>query len=177
MSKVDGVFSVISSVVRQFSRTEYGLPAQQEIVETQKLIGFSLLDTEYVVALSDISEVLDVPKCSKLPGVKPWVAGVANVRGRLLPIIDFADFLGYRLQGPVRAQRVLVFEIASTYVGLIVEQVFGMRSLPLSDYHLADENCPLARYIEGKFVDGAQSYDLFRPRRLVEDERFMNLSI
>ncbi len=177
MSQDDSIFSTISSVVKQFHRSEYGLPAQKEIVETQKLIGFSLLDAEYVIALSEISEVLEVPKCAKLPGVQPWVVGVANVRGRLLPVIDFAGFLGYRLQGPARAQRVLVFEIAGTYIGLIIDQVCGIRSLPISRYQPFSDKGPLGRFIDGKYVDRAETYGLFRPCRLIEDEHFMTVAI
>jgi twitching motility protein PilI len=98
MSQGKEIFSVISEAVQRFAQSDYGLPAQKKIAQTEKLIGFCLFDLEYVVSLSDISEVLEVPKCTKLPRVKPWVLGVANVRGRLLPIIDFAKFLGRQHQ-------------------------------------------------------------------------------
>ena len=39
-------------------------------------------EMEYVISLSDISEVLEVPKCIKLRRIKRWVLEVANVRGR-----------------------------------------------------------------------------------------------
>lgn len=52
------------------------------------------IEMEYVISLSDISEVLEVTKCITLPRIKRWVLEVANVRGRLLSIIDFAKCLG-----------------------------------------------------------------------------------
>ena len=75
MSEGKEIFSVISEAVQRFGQSDYGLPAQKKIAETEKLIGFCLFDMEYVVSLSDISEVLEVPKCTKLPRVKPWVLG------------------------------------------------------------------------------------------------------
>ena len=105
------IFSVISNVVSRFGQLTYGLPAQKEIVETRKLVGFSVLGDNYVMPLNELSEVLDVPECTKLPRVKSWVRGLANVRGRLLPIIDLADFFGGSLAGAVRDRRVLVLEI------------------------------------------------------------------
>lgn len=171
------VFAAISNVVKRFGKSDHGLPAQKQIAETEKLIGFSLLETEYVISLSEISEVLEVPKCTKLPRVKSWVVGVANVRGRLLPIIDFADFLGRKLVGPHRARRVLVFEVANNYLGLIVDQVYGMRVLPVTSYQPASEKGPLGRFIDGKFVDGARTIELFRPQRLIENNQFMNVSV
>ena len=37
------LFSVISDVASRFGKAAYGLPAQKEIVETRKLVEFSLL--------------------------------------------------------------------------------------------------------------------------------------
>ena len=171
------VFAALSSLVKRFGSSSQGLPAQQEIIETEKLISFSLLDREYLITLSEVNEVLVVPKCTKLPRVKNWVVGVANVRGRLLPVIDFAEFLGRKLTGPARGRRVLVFEVASNYLGLIVDQVHGIRALPLDSYQPASEKGPLGSFIDGKFVDGAHSIELFRPQRLIENDQFMRVSV
>ena len=65
----------------------------EKIAETRE-VDRLLFDMEYVVSLSDTSEVLEVPKCIKLRRYKRWVLEVANVRGRLLSIIDFAKCLG-----------------------------------------------------------------------------------
>jgi|OM-RGC.v1.020129043 twitching motility protein PilI len=171
------VFAALSKLVKRFGTSSQGLPAQKEIVKTEKLISFSLLDREYVIALSEVNEVLEVPKCTKLPRVKSWVIGVANVRGRLLPVIDFAEFLGNKLTGPARGRRVLVFEVANNYLGLIVDHVNGIRALPVDSYQPASEKGPLGSFIDGKFADGAHSIELFRPQRLIENNQFMTVSV
>ena len=122
MSKVKKLFSAISSVASRFSETVYGLPAQKEIVEARKLIAFSVLGYDYLIPLNEVNEILELPESTKLPRVKPWVTGLANVRGRLLPIIDLAAFLGGSLSSAVRDQRVLVLDINNVYVGVIVEE-------------------------------------------------------
>lgn len=177
MSEGTGIFATISDVVKLFGQSDYGLPAQKQIAHTEKLIGFSMFDTEYVIPLNEINEVLEVPKCTKLPRVKSWVLGVANVRGRLLPIIDFAEFLGRQLSGSSRARRVLVFEVEGTYIGLIVDRVAGIRALPVECYQPASETGPLGSFIDGKFVDDGEIFELFRPQRLVENSLFMNVAV
>ena len=176
MSEGKEIFSIISKVVQRFGTSDYGLPAQKKIAETEKLIGLSLFDMENVVSLSDISEVLEVPKCTKLPRVKPWVLGVANVRGRLLPVIDFAKFLGRQHSGVSSAHRVLVFDIAGTYLGIIADQVLGIKALPVDSYQPASETGPLGSFIDGRFVVQEQTFELFRPQRLMEDHDFMSVS-
>lgn len=153
MSDPQDVFATISDVVKRFGQSVYGLPAQEKITETQKLIGFSLFSERYVIPLEEISEVLEVPDCTKLPRVKSWVRGVANVRGRLLPIIDFADFLGGKLASSARERRVLVFEQAGAYVGIIVDRVYGMQALPADSYETVTSTGPLSEFVDGKFAD------------------------
>ena len=177
MSDGQDVFTAISDVVKRFGKSVYGLPAQKKILETQKLIGFSVLSAGYVIPLDEISEVLEVPDCTSLPRVKSWVRGVANVRGRLLPIIDFADFLGGKLTGAPRERRVLVFEIQGAYVGVIVDRVYGMKALPVDSYQPMASESPLGPFIDGKFTGEDQSFELFRPKKLIENDQFMNVSV
>ena len=177
MSDGQDVFTAISDVVKRFGKSVYGLPAQKKILETQKLIGFSLLGAGYVIPLDEISEVLEVPECTRLPRVKSWVRGVANVRGRLLPVIDFANFLGGKLTGIPREQRVLVFEIHAAYVGIIVDQVYGMKALPVDSYQPRASESPLAEFIDGKYADENEGFELFRPQKLIENDHFMNVSV
>ncbi len=177
MSDEQDAFTAITDIVKRFGKSVYGLPAQEKIAETQKLIGFSVLGARYVIPLNEISEVLEVPDCTKLPRVKSWVRGVANVRGRLLPIIDFAGFLGGTLTGSVRERRVMVFEAASTYIGVIVDQVHGMQALPVDSYETTSGTGPLSEFVDGKFADKKHDFELFRPHRLIGNSQFMNVSV
>jgi twitching motility protein PilI len=171
------IFSVISDVVSRFGQSTYGLPAQKEIVETRKLVSFSVLGDDYVMPLNELSEVLDVPECTKLPRVKSWVRGLANVRGRLLPIIDLADFLGGSLAGSFRDRRVLVLDMDGIYVGLIVDAVQGIKSLAIDHYKEARNNGPLVHFIDGSFSEEDKSLPLFCAQKLIEDSQFMSVSV
>lgn len=171
------LFSVISSVVSRFGQATYGLPAQKDIVETRKLVGFSVLGDDYVMPLNELSEVLDVPECTKLPRVKSWVRGLANVRGRLLPIIDLADFLGGTLSGSVRDRRVLVLDIDGIYVGLIVDAVQGIKSLAIDNFNKSRNNGPLVHFIDGSFTEESKDLPVFCANKLIEDSQFMSVSV
>ena len=171
------IFSAINSVVSRFGQASYGLPAQKQILETRKLVGFSVLGDDYVIPLNELSEVLDVPECTKLPRVKSWVRGLANVRGRLLPIIDLADFLGGSLAGSVRDRRVLVLDMDGIYVGLIVDGVQGIKSLAVDQYKEARNNGPLVHFVDGSFSDEDRDLPLFCAHKLIEDGQFLSVSV
>src|SRR5690625_7843196 len=78
--------------------------------------------------------MLEVPAFTHLPGVQPWVQGVANVRGRLLPIFDMAMFYGQRLTGSRKQRRVLILETETLYTGLLVDKVLGMQHFTINDF-------------------------------------------
>lgn len=171
------IFSVINSIVSRFGQSTYGLPAQKEIVETRKVVGFSVLGDDYVMPLNELSEVLEIPECTKLPRVKSWVRGLANVRGRLLPIIDLADFLGGTLSGSVGDRRVLVLDIDGIYVGLIVDAVHGIKSLAVDNFKESRNNGPLVHFIDGSFIEENKNLPLFCAHKLIGDNQFMSVSV
>src|SRR5690606_41060605 len=80
------------------------LPAQVDIRPHWRAIGFGRMGSHFVAPLGGVSGMLEVPAHTHLPGVQPWVQGVANLRGRLLPLFDMAMFYGSRLAG-TRKQR------------------------------------------------------------------------
>ena len=111
MTDAENAFSVVRDAAAQFSGGTTGLPAEKKIIETTKLIGFRVIGQDCVIRLNEISEVLTPEAYTKLPRVKRWVKGVSNVRGRLLPVVDFAAFLGGTITGRPREQRILVIEL------------------------------------------------------------------
>src|ERR1700756_1051520 len=58
-------------------------------------LGFRLREHWLVAPREDGREVITMPKLTRVPGGKPWLLGVANVRGSLLPITDLGLMLGH----------------------------------------------------------------------------------
>src|SRR5579872_196153 len=82
----------------------------------------------YLVAREETREVLGVPpSMTRVPGAKPWIKGIANVRGQLLPIIDLRHFLGSGITPITRNTRVLVVNHREIPAGLVVDEVLGFR--------------------------------------------------
>ncbi|WP_031798703.1 chemotaxis protein CheW, partial [Pseudomonas aeruginosa] len=104
MSDVQTPFQLLVDIDQRCRRLAAGLPAQQEAVQSWSGIGFRMGGRFFVAPMGEVGEVLHEPRYTQLPGVKTWVKGVANVRGRLLPIMDLCGFLGTELS-PLRKQR------------------------------------------------------------------------
>ncbi len=176
MSEPQAAFAALLDLAQRSRAVARGLPAQADIRPLWSGIGFSLMGSYFVAPIGEVSEMLEVPSYTHLPGVQPWVKGVANVRGRLLPIFDLAAYFGDRLISARKQRRVLILETETLYSGLMVDQVFGMQHFPMDEYSdkagaIAESILP---FVSGSYPSGGHQWSLFRPALLAEDPRFIN---
>ena len=101
--------------------------------EYWRAVSFRVDNFHLLIAETDVSELLTLPPITIVPGTKQWVAGIANVRGELLPIVDFGHFAFGKPVVPGKQSRVLVVVHDDIRSGLIVDQVYGMRRFPVDE--------------------------------------------
>jgi twitching motility protein PilI len=176
MPEPQAAFKALLDLAERSRTTATGLPAQADIRPQWSGIGFSLMGNYFVAPIGEVSEMLQIPNYTHLPGVQPWVKGVANVRGRLLPLFDLAVFFGDRLTGSRKHRRVLVLETETLYSGLMVDRVFGMQHFPMDEYNQQPGLIPdnVAPFVTGSYPLAGQQWSLFRPALLADDPRFTN---
>ncbi len=98
-------------------------------------IGFRLGAERFVAARGDIREVLPVPEqVTRVPGAKPWLRGIANLRGQLLTVVDLKSFLGAGSAAAERQARILIVASRDVPTGLIVDEVVGFRRFGTNEY-------------------------------------------
>jgi len=176
MTERPSPFSVLSEMAVQFRRNARGLPLQEEIKTYWTGVGFTLGGIRFVAAMDEVAEVLTVPHYTRLPGVKPWVSGVANVRGRLVPIVELGAFFGLNVRLDDRERRILVVEYDDMLNGIVVDSVEGLQSFPVDEYQSdIPENIStdIAPYVEGHYMAGRVPMSIFGVHELVSSESFM----
>lgn len=126
--------------------------------------------------------MVEMPHYTRLPGVADWVRGVANIRGRLLPLTDMAAFLGGKLISSWHQQRVLVVEQDDIFSGLVVDAVYGMQHFGVDSYSpdvreiTVNEN--MAAFIQGSFSsDTGDEWAVFSPWALIKSEQFYQAAL
>ncbi len=102
-------------------------------VESARL-GVACAGEQWLVRLADAAEVLAVPPITTVPLTKPWFSGVANIRGNLYAVVDFARFMGVETTaaaaGNPNARLLLLGPRAGDLrAGIVVERVLGLRNL------------------------------------------------
>lgn len=95
-------------------------------MSTRKYLIFSLSGTVYGAPLSDIKEVIGLPKCVPVPNSPPYFIGLINLRGQVISAIDLKKKLSVPASGQevqIKRPAVILTEIASITVGCLVDSV------------------------------------------------------
>ncbi len=161
-------------------RARASLSGRQEGVEEANErvgVGFRLGAESFVAPREEVREVLPLPdNMARVPGAKPWLKGIANVRGHLLPVVDLKAFLGGGITLPDRSTRILVASERDVPSGLLVDEVVGFRRFAAEDY---EEHSPATiirceNYLDGSYRRGDEKWPLFHLTKLLEDEQFLS---
>ncbi|MCA1844481.1 MAG: chemotaxis protein CheW [Actinobacteria bacterium] len=80
----------------------------------------------YGVPVAAVVEVTRMVALAPLPDAPPWMAGVADLRGVPVPVVDLAARLGRTAQVPVLDRRIVVAGDPVDPIGLIVDEVTGV---------------------------------------------------
>ena len=123
-------------------------------------LGFRLGDRWLVAPREDVREVIALPPLTRVPGSRPWLLGLANVRGGLLPVADMHRLLGEEHHTLARTCRVLVYNSDRVPAGFLVDEVSGYRQFSPGDQRteLVAEAGLLKPYLLGAFVRESQPW-------------------
>lgn len=102
---------------------------------------------EYAVELKLLREVRLAKGLTPVPGTPPHVAGILNVRGEILTVIDLAVAVGLGGSGPPSdSSPVILVDHAAGRIGLLVTAVAGVQTIDVA----ALERAPSGReYVRG----------------------------
>ena len=137
-------------------------------------LGFRLRDRWLAAPREEVREVIPLPRLTRVPGARPWLLGVANVRGSLLPVTDLGLLLGEPKSPEHRDQRVLVFNSERIPAGLLVDEVTSYRQFGPGDqrHELTSGAGPLEPYLLGAFAREGREWLVFSLRKLVRSTEF-----
>jgi twitching motility protein PilI len=140
-------------------------------------LGVQIGEQSWLIDLVEAGEVMRVPPITPVPLTRPWFRGVANVRGNLYSVIDFAEFLGTGISGTgEQARLVLLGERFRSAAALLVDRSLGLRN----PAHLRAREAAAGRaaWLRGEYEDesGAHWSEL-NVGELVRDAEFLSVAL
>jgi twitching motility protein PilI len=120
--------------------------------ESTSRLAVKVGEQDYLLSLADVSEVLPVPEILKIPLTQAWFLGMANVRGNLYALTDFAHFIGLSPSVLSTQSRILLInDKFGINAALLVDRLVGLRSL--SEMQLQKKSGQEAFWVLNKFTD------------------------
>ncbi len=86
-----------------------------------KVVVFSLDNKEYALDVEHVVSIERMQKFTRVPHVPPYIKGVINLRGVIIPIIDLRIRMGMEEVPYDHHSRIIIVEMDNKEVGLIVD--------------------------------------------------------
>lgn len=170
--------SLLQKMQQDSLATAPGLPEEVQAVELWTGVGFRVDNIRLVTALDHISEVLQYPEMTPVPRTKPWVRGVTNMRGGVVPVIDTAHYFGKEPIFINDQVRILVVNSEEITVGLLVSEVFGLRHFDeeLERQNLTGVDDPVMAHAHSAFLRDNVLWGVFDMFTLIQSESFQRIA-
>lgn len=116
---------------------DYDDVVEDEMEEQNQFLTFTLMSEVYGLSILSIKEILEYGEVTHVPMMPPYMLGVLNLRGHVVPVVDLAMRLGSR-EGSEVGRRTCVVIVEVLYdeqpmeMGLVVDAVNEA-------LHIADE--------------------------------------
>lgn len=151
--------------------------AGAQLSEIRGRLALRLGSWNLLFSMDDVAEIIPVPRSiTRVPGVKRWLLGIANLRGRVISVSDLRDLLTGRPMARLPGSQVVVLRAGEWDYGLLADEIIGMRHfgpqhrLPALD--AVDTN--LRPYVLEAFLSDNQYWLVFNSDRLLTDPVFLN---
>ncbi len=153
------------------------LSADHVVSTTESWAGVAIRlgEQRFLVPQEEVLEVVELPVYSRVPGSKPWLMGMANIRGELIPIVNVKELL---LDGSTALDlnsRILVLRHGQYPAGFLVDRVEGLRRLDASQKKadaMVDLPAACSVFVTGGYGDGENVLPVLSLHKLVEDPIF-----
>jgi purine-binding chemotaxis protein CheW len=119
-------------------------------------VTFAVAGEMFAVPIAPVQEIIRMPAVSQLPLAPAALDGLANLRGRVLPIINLRRLFGCPPQDADDATRALVIQIGQP-LGFVVDRVASVVTIKATDIEPADaiQSIVSADYLTGVIKQAA----------------------
>ena len=115
--------------------------------DTMQVVSFKVGQEHYGIDIQLVREIRAWQVATQLPNTPPFVRGVINLRGTIVPVLDLRARFGQGTTEPSVAHVIIVVAVGARIVGILVDAVSDIvtfpkgdiRSVPVMEGSAADE--------------------------------------
>jgi len=95
-------------------------------VDEDKYLLFKLADQDYAIDVSMVKEVIHYTDLTEVPNTDSYIRGVLSLRGIVIPVLDFMEYIGRSATIVTINTRILIVYYDDLYIGILVDFVEGV---------------------------------------------------
>lgn len=88
-----------------------------------KFMCFKINDCDYGIEIKYVTEIIEVQDITPVPNTSPYVKGITNLRGTIVPVIDMRLRFGYEEIEYTDRTCIIVLSMEGSDIGIIVDEV------------------------------------------------------
>jgi purine-binding chemotaxis protein CheW len=123
--------------------------------DLRQLVGFHVGGEEFGLDILRVQEIIRIQQLTRVPNSPDFVAGVINLRGKVIPVIALRKCFGLEDRAPDRQARIVVVEVSGNVLGFIVDSVSEVLRIPSETV----EPPPRLGRVEREYVSGVGKID------------------
>jgi purine-binding chemotaxis protein CheW len=94
-----------------------------QATEQEQYVEFGVEDEQYAIRIQDIHEIIKIQDITQIPNVMPYVKGVINLRGKIVPVISLRSLFHLPEKDYSKTTRIVVVHHREDTVGIVVDSV------------------------------------------------------
>jgi purine-binding chemotaxis protein CheW len=98
-----------------------------------KYLTFFLADEEYGIEILKVQEIIGLLDITMIPRAAPYIRGVINLRGKVIPIIDLRLKFGMAAVENTEETCIIVVRASGVEIGVVVDRVSEVLDIASSD--------------------------------------------
>ncbi|MDE6068718.1 MAG: chemotaxis protein CheW, partial [Treponemataceae bacterium] len=99
--------------------------SENVVVADFRMVTFSLAGKDYAIDIMHVKEIAKASRFTYVPNTMPFVIGVYNLRGEIIPIIDLRKFFGIEVPPRTEDQleNMLIITVEEHVFGFVVDKI------------------------------------------------------
>ena len=137
---------------------EVARPKEEEkgLEKTAQMVGFKIDNEFYGIDIIQVQEIIRMQEITMVPRTPPFIKGVVNLRGKVVPIISLRERFGIKEVEHTKDTRIVIVRIDVGLIGFIVDAMAEVIRLP---ERLIEPTPPTATNIESEYIRGVGKLD------------------
>lgn len=170
-------FDILLQLDQRIRERAPAVVASAQLSEIRGQLAARLGSWNLLFSMDDVAEIIPIPRSiTRVPGVKRWLLGIANLRGKVISVSDLRDFLTGKPTMQLPGSQIVIVRAGEWDYGLLVDEIIGMRHFGpqhrLPSLDTVEES--LRPYVAEAFWSDNQYWMVFTTGKLLAESKFSN---